>query len=52
MRGIARHATLIRRGGVTGPAFPPAAGPVARLSEGLRRRFDPARILNPGLMDG
>ncbi len=52
VRAIARHATLIRRGGLTGPAFPPETGPVAQISQGLRRRFDPAGILNPGLMDG
>ena len=52
IRAIARHATLIRRAALDGPAFPPADGPVRRLSEGLRRAFDPAGILNPGLMDG
>ncbi|MFV0301574.1 MAG: glycolate oxidase subunit GlcE [Paracoccus sp. (in: a-proteobacteria)] len=51
IRSIARHATLIRRGGLTGPAFPPPFGPVAQISNGLRQRFDPAGILNPGLMD-
>ncbi|WP_347266640.1 FAD-binding protein [Paracoccus sp. (in: a-proteobacteria)] len=50
LRGIARHATLIRRAGLAGPAFPPEAPAVARLSDGLRRAFDPAGILNPGLM--
>ncbi|TBN40538.1 FAD-binding protein [Paracoccus subflavus] len=49
-RGLARHATLIRRAGADGPAFPPLDGPVARLQDGLRRSFDPAGILNPGLM--
>lgn len=52
IRAIARHAMLVRRSGLDGPAFPPADGPVLRLSEGLRRTFDPAGILNPGLMDG
>ncbi len=52
VRAIARHATLIRRGGLDGPAFPLAHGPVARLSGGLRQSFDPAGILNSGLMDG
>lgn len=52
IRAIAPHATLIRRGGLTGPAFPPAPAPVAALSQGLRREFDPAGILNPGLMEG
>lgn len=45
------HATLIRRGGAEGPAFTPPPPVVARLSDQLRRTFDPARILNPGLMD-
>ncbi|WP_295045677.1 FAD-binding protein [uncultured Paracoccus sp.] len=51
-RALAPHATLIRRDGATGPAFPPQAGALARLQEGLRRAFDPAGILNPGLMEG
>lgn len=51
VRQVAPHATLLRRGGLTGPAFPPEAPAVARLSAGLRQRFDPAGILNPGLMD-
>lgn len=50
-RPLATHATLVRRAGAEGPAFPPLDGPVARLQEGLRRSFDPAGILNPGLMD-
>lgn len=32
--------------------FPPQAPGVARLSLALRRTFDPAGILNPGLMEG
>lgn len=51
IRQIAPHATLIRRSGLEGPAFPPLSAPATRLSEGLRRKFDPAGILNPGLMD-
>lgn len=51
LRQIAPHATLVRRGGVPGPAFPPEAAAITRLSQELRRRFDPAGILNPGLMD-
>ena len=43
-------ATLIRRDGAVGPAFPPLPDAVARLQDGLRRSFDPAGILNPGLM--
>ena len=34
------------------PRFPPQAPGVARLSLALRRTFDPAGILNPGLMEG
>lgn len=57
LRAIAPHATLIRSASSDAPVFdvpvfPVPAGPVARLSQGLRRRFDPAGILNPGLMDG
>ncbi|WP_207100765.1 FAD-binding protein [Paracoccus shandongensis] len=50
-RALAPHATLVRRDGAAGPAFPPLTGAVARLQDGLRRTFDPAGILNPGLMD-
>jgi glycolate oxidase FAD binding subunit len=42
---------LVRRGSL--PAadhFPPEASAVARLSASLRKTFDPAGILNPGLM--
>ena len=44
------HATRLR--GETGalPRFHPEPAPVAALSEGLRRRFDPRGILNPGVM--
>lgn len=35
----------------TGSIFPAEAPAVARLSDALRKRFDPAGILNPGLMD-
>lgn len=47
------HATLVRGGKDTRAAiapFQPEAPAVAALSEGLRRRFDPRGILNPGLM--
>ena len=49
-RALAPHATLLRRDGAVGPAFPPLPDAVARLQDGLRRSFDPAGILNPGLM--
>jgi glycolate oxidase FAD binding subunit len=44
------HATRVR--GVQGPVprFHPEAPGVARLSAGLRAKFDPRGILNPGLM--
>ncbi|MWD29177.1 glycolate oxidase subunit GlcE, partial [Aquicoccus sp. SCR17] len=51
LSGIAGHARLVRGAAVGGiPAFPPEPAPVAALSAGLRRQFDPRGILNPGLM--
>ncbi|MEJ6390795.1 FAD-binding protein [Gymnodinialimonas ulvae] len=47
------HATLMRaRDAVLGqvPAFQPEAPGVARLSAGLRQKFDPRGVLNAGLM--
>ncbi|MFN6951491.1 MAG: glycolate oxidase subunit GlcE [Albidovulum sp.] len=47
------HATLIRADAATRAriaAFPPEPAPVAALSAGIRARFDPRGILNPGLM--
>jgi glycolate oxidase FAD binding subunit len=47
------HATLIRAGDDTRtrlPVFPPQPAPVAMLAAGLRSKFDPKGILNPGLM--
>ncbi|KAB2882388.1 MAG: glycolate oxidase subunit GlcE, partial [Albidovulum sp.] len=47
------HATLIRADAVTRAriaAFPPEPAPVAALAAGIRARFDPKGILNPGLM--
>jgi glycolate oxidase FAD binding subunit len=53
MAGISGHATLVR----AGPAarrrwgtFHPEPAPLAALTAGLRARFDPAGILNPGRM--
>jgi len=43
------HAMLIR-GDRSRATFPPLAAPVAALQEGLRQKFDPRQILNPGLM--
>ncbi len=51
---FAGHATLIRASEATRarlPVFHPEAPAVAALTRGLRARFDPRGILNPGLMD-
>ncbi len=48
LAGIGGHSTLIRGSGF--PAFEPEATAVAALSAGLRQKFDPKGILNPGLM--
>ena len=46
---FAGHATLMRGGpGIT--VFQPEPAPVAALTAGLRAKFDPRGILNPGLM--
>ena len=42
------HATLVRGAGY--PRFEPETAGVARLTAGVRARFDPRAILNPGLM--
>ncbi len=47
------HATLIRANAATKsaiPVFQPEPVPVAALANGLRAKFDPKGILNPGLM--
>ena len=47
------HATLIRAGDAVRaavPVFQPEPEAIARLSDGLKRAFDPAGILNPGRM--
>lgn len=53
MRGISGHATLIR-GSAAAKArfgvFQPEAAPLRVIAEGLRARFDPSGILNPGRM--
>ena len=47
------HATLVRRGArPVSEMFQPATPGVAALSASLRRTFDPASILNPGLVAG
>ena len=48
------HATLVRASPETRrriAPFPPEAPAVAALTRGLRARFDPRGLLNPGLMD-
>ncbi|MCB2109694.1 MAG: glycolate oxidase subunit GlcE [Defluviimonas sp.] len=50
---FAGHATVIRAAEETRARiapFPPEPAPVAAISAGLRARFDPRGILNPGLM--
>ncbi|SMC10923.1 putative FAD-linked oxidoreductase [Roseovarius aestuarii] len=46
--GTGGHATLIR--GNPAEVFQPLSPAVAALQRGLRQKFDPRRILNPGLM--
>jgi glycolate oxidase FAD binding subunit len=50
LEGIPGHATRVR--GMPGDiaTFPPEPAPLAALSRGLRARFDPRGILNPGIM--
>jgi len=53
MHAIAGHATLVRSGDATAKklgVFHPEPAPLARISAGLRSRFDPHGILNPGRM--
>ncbi|WP_370212888.1 glycolate oxidase subunit GlcE [Roseovarius sp.] len=58
-KGAAIRAAVARTGGHAArlrgtddlPAFPPANPVVARLEQGLKARFDPRGLLNPGLMD-
>ncbi len=50
---FAGHATLVRASAETRaqvPTFHPEPAPLARISAGLRAKFDPRGILNPGLM--
>ena len=53
LRAIGGHATLIRgsfhlRSSV--PVFEPQDARIAQLSEAIRKKFDPNRILNPARM--
>jgi glycolate oxidase FAD binding subunit len=55
LEGLAAQATLVRADAATRHrlgAFPTEAPGVAALSRGLRQRFDPQGILNPGLLAG
>ena len=48
------HATIIRASAETRARlgmFQPEPMPVAALSKGLRAKFDPRGLFNPGLMD-
>ncbi len=50
---FAGHATLVRASDATRariPTFQAEAAPLAAISAGLRQKFDPRGILNPGLM--
>ena len=44
------HATRVRGDSGPAPRFEPQPAPLAAISAGLRQRFDPRGILNPGLM--
>ncbi len=49
----AGHATLVRGSAerrAAGAVFPPQPAPLAQIEAGLRAKFDPRGILNPGLM--
>lgn len=51
--GVRGHATLVRASEETRRklgAFHPETAPLAAISRGLREKFDPRGILNPGLM--
>ncbi|WP_224823840.1 glycolate oxidase subunit GlcE [Cognatishimia sp. MH4019] len=53
MNGTQGHATLIRADEATRAkldVFHPELEPIAKISAGLRAKFDPSGILNPGLM--
>jgi len=48
------HATLVRASAETRhriAPFQPEPAPVAALTRGLRAKFDPRGVLNPGLME-
>ncbi|MFC3612492.1 FAD-binding protein [Lutimaribacter marinistellae] len=47
---VAGHATLVRGARDGRAMFQPEAAPLAAISAGLRQRFDPRGLFNPGLM--
>ncbi|WP_203583105.1 FAD-binding protein [Ruegeria sp. PrR005] len=47
---FAGHATLVRGDRTQRAMFQPEPAPLAALSRGLRQRFDPKGLFNPGLM--
>jgi glycolate oxidase FAD binding subunit len=48
--GLQGHATRVRGENASVPAFHPEPAPLAAISAGLRAKFDPKAILNPGMM--
>ncbi|HEU0223513.1 MAG TPA: glycolate oxidase subunit GlcE [Paracoccaceae bacterium] len=53
LREFGGHATLVRASGAVRAAvgaFQPEPGPLAAMARGLREKFDPRGILNPGRM--
>jgi len=50
LHGVGGHATRVRAKDTDLPVFHPEPAPLAQVSAGLRQRFDPRSILNPGLM--
>ena len=53
LAGIGGHATLVRASEAAKArlgVFQPEPAPIQKISQGLRDRFDPRGILNPGLM--
>jgi glycolate oxidase FAD binding subunit len=53
LKGIPGHATLLRATNAARArygTFHPEPAPVAAIAQGLRRKFDPRGILNPGIM--
>jgi len=50
LSGLKGHATRVRANAPGPTTFHPEPAPVAAITQGLRARFDPRGILNPGLM--